>query len=144
MAGTLNSTANEATFNPNRIAAGVPVNFFVVNQGKRGGAFLVDNNLQTWYDAVTLEFRRRMANGLLIQANYTFGKALVNAYASNADLFDQPATLRDFHLRKNPAPFDVTQAFKTNFIYELPFGTRQDVHVRCAWPGKWSAGRLDL
>src|SRR6185369_6994047 len=31
-------------------------------------------------------------------------------------------TLRDFHLRKGFAPFDVTQAFKTNFIYELPFG----------------------
>jgi hypothetical protein len=122
LAGTLNSTANEATFGPNRIASGVPVNFFVVNQGKRGGAFLVDNNFQTWYDAVTLEFRRRFSDGLLLQANYTFGKALVNGYASNSDLFDQPATLRDFHLRKNVAPFDITQAFKTNFIYELPFG----------------------
>ncbi|MGZ8844934.1 MAG: outer membrane beta-barrel protein [Pyrinomonadaceae bacterium] len=122
LAATLNSTGNEATFNPNRVASGVPVNFFVVNQGKRGGAFLVDNNFQTWYDAVTVEFRRRMADGLLLQANYTFGKALVNGYASNADLFDQPVTLRDFHLRKNVAPFDVTQAFKTNFIYELPFG----------------------
>jgi hypothetical protein len=47
---------------------------------------------------------------------------LVNGYASNADLFDQPASQRDYHLRKGFAPFDVTQAFKTNFIYELPFG----------------------
>jgi Carboxypeptidase regulatory-like domain len=122
LAGTLNSTGNEATFNPNRIASGVPVNFFVVNQGKRGGAFLVDNNSQTWYDAATLEFRRRFSKGILLQANYTFGKALVNGYASNSDLFDQPATLRDFHLRRGVAPFDITQAFKTNFIYELPFG----------------------
>ena len=120
--GTLASTANEALFAANRTAAKIPYNFLVVNPGKRGGAFMVDNNSQTWYDAVTLEFRRRMADGLLIQANYTFGKALVNGYASNADLFDQPATLRDFHLRKGFAPFDVTQAFKTNFIYELPFG----------------------
>jgi hypothetical protein len=122
LAGTLASTANEALFAANRTAAKIPYNFWVVNPGKRGGAFVVNNNSQTWYDAVTLEFRRRMANGLLIQANYTFGKALVNGYASNADLFDQPATLRDFHLRKSFAPFDVTQAFKTNFIYELPFG----------------------
>jgi len=120
--GSIASTANESAFGPNRTSWGVPSNFFVVNPGKRGGAFNVDNNFQTWYDAVTLEFRRRMADGLLIQANYTFGKALVNGYASNADLFDQPATLRDFHLRKGFAPFDVTQAFKTNFIYELPFG----------------------
>lgn len=121
-AGTLASTANEATFAANRVAAGIPYNFWVVNPGKRGGAFIVENNFQTWYDAVTVEFRRRMADGLLLQANYTFGKALVNGYASNSDLFDQPATLRDYHLRKNVAPFDITQAFKTNFIYELPFG----------------------
>ncbi len=122
LAGTLASTANEALFAANRTAAGIPYNFWVVNPGKRGGAFLVDNNFQTWYDAVTVEFRRRMADGLLLQANYTFGKALVNGYASNADLFDQPASLRDYHLRKNVAPFDITQAVKTNFIYELPFG----------------------
>jgi hypothetical protein len=122
MAGTFNSTVNESVFNPNRIAAGVPANFFVVNQGKRGGAFLIDNNNQTWYDAVTFEYRRRLARGLLIQSNYTFGKALANEFASSSVVFDQPASIRDFHLRKDVSPFDITQAFKTNFIYELPVG----------------------
>ncbi len=121
-AGTLASATNEATFGPNRTAWGVPANFFLVNPGKRGGAFLITNNNQTWYDAVTVEFRRRMSQGLLIQSNYTFGKALVNSYASSSVVFDQPATLRDFHLRRDVAPFDITQAFKTNFIYELPVG----------------------
>lgn len=122
LAGILNSTANEGSFAANRIAGLVPANFFVVNQGKRGGAFVIDNNNQTWYDAVTFEFRRRLAKGLLVQSNYTFGKAQANAYASSSVVFDQPATIRDFHLRKNVAPFDITQAFKTNFIYELPVG----------------------
>jgi hypothetical protein len=122
LAGILNSTANEGSFLANRTAAGVPVNFFVVNQGKRGGAFLIDNNNQTWYDAATIEFRRRLARGLLVQSNYTFGKALSNSYASSSVVFDQPATIRDFHLRKDVSPFDITQAFKTNFIYELPVG----------------------
>ncbi|HYW69705.1 MAG TPA: TonB-dependent receptor, partial [Pyrinomonadaceae bacterium] len=122
LAGVLNSTANEGTFAANRLAAGVPANFFVVNQGKRGGAFVIDNNSQTWYDAATIEFRRRLAHGILIQSNYTFGKALGNTYASSSLAFDQPATIRDFHLRKDVSPFDITQAFKTNFIYELPFG----------------------
>jgi hypothetical protein len=122
LAGTLNSTANEGSFAANRIAGGVPANFFVVNQGKRGGAFLIDNNNQTWYDGATLEFRRRFSRGLLVQSNYTFGKALANSYASSSVVFDQPATLRDFHLRRGVTPFDITQAFKTNFIYELPFG----------------------
>ncbi|HEX3084728.1 MAG TPA: TonB-dependent receptor, partial [Pyrinomonadaceae bacterium] len=122
LAGILNSTGNEATFGPNRTAAGVPINFFVVNQGKRGGSFIIDNNSQTWYDAATLEFRRRLARGLLVQSNYTFGKGLANAFASSSVVFDQPATIRDFHLRKDVSPFDITQAFKTNFIYELPVG----------------------
>ena len=131
-ANQLATTQNESAFAANRVAAQIPYNFWVVNPGKRGtalavnsgtgGAFLVDNNNQTWYDAVTIEFRRRMAKGLLLQANYTFGKALANAYASSSSQFDQPATIRNFHLRKDVAPFDITQALKTNFIYELPFG----------------------
>src|SRR5439155_1320391 len=30
--------------------------------------------------------------------------------------------LRDYHLRKDVSPFDITQAFKSNFIYEIPVG----------------------
>jgi len=120
--GILAGTANEGTFAANKVAAGIPYNFWVVNPGKRGGSFLIDNNGQTWYDAITLEYRRRLAKGLLVQSSYTFGKAMGNWYQSASNVFDQPATLRDFHLRKNVAPFDITQSFKTNFIYELPVG----------------------
>jgi len=120
--GIFAGTANEATFGPQRAAWNFPTNFWVVNGGKRGGSFLVNNGAQTWYDAATLEFRRRFADGLLLQASYTFGKSLANTYASSSVVFDQPATLRDYHLRKDVSPFDITQAFKTNFIYELPIG----------------------
>ena len=120
--GSIASAGNDGTFGPNRAAWGVPYNFFVVNAGKRGGSFTVENNGQTWYDAATLEFRRRFSRGLLVQANYTMGKALANTYASSSVNFDQPATLRDYHLRKDVSPFDVTHAFKSNFIYELPVG----------------------
>jgi hypothetical protein len=120
--GVITSTLNEATFGPNRAAWGVPLNFFIVNMNKRGGSFLINNGGQTWYDAVTLEFRRRFSKGLLVQSNYTLGKALGNTFASSSVVFDQPATLRDYHLRKGVSPFDITQGFKTNFIYELPFG----------------------
>jgi len=120
--GSLASTNNETSFGANRAAWGVPYNFFVVNPGKRGGSFIIENSGQTWYDAATIEFRRRMSRGLLLQGSYTFGKALANTYASSSSVFDQPATLRNYHLRKDVSPFDVTQAFKTNFIYELPVG----------------------
>lgn len=99
-----------------------PYNHFLVNPGKRGGSFLVNNNAQSWYDAITVEYRRRLSRGLLVQANYTFGKALSNTYASSSSVFDQPSTLRDLWPRKGVTPFDIRQAFKTNFIYELPVG----------------------
>ena len=125
-AGVIAGTANESLFNPNRIAAGIPINFFLANPGKRGGAFLFTNEGETTYDGVTIEFRRRFAKGLLVQSSYTFSKALSNMYASNADLFDQPATLRpELDNRRGVTPFDITQAFKTNFIYELPIGRGQ-------------------
>jgi hypothetical protein len=99
-----------------------PYNHFLVNAGKRGGAFIVDNSGRTYYDAATVEIRRRLSKGLLVQSSYTFGKAINNTYASSAVVFDQPATLRDFDLKRNVAPFDVTHSLKTNFIYELPVG----------------------
>jgi hypothetical protein len=125
-ANTIAGTANESLFNPNRIAAGIPINFFVVNPGKRGGAFLFTNEGETTYDGLTIEFRRRFAKGLLVQSSYTFSKALSNMYASNSDLFDQPSTLRkELDVRRGVTPFDITQAFKANFIYELPVGRGQ-------------------
>jgi hypothetical protein len=89
------------------------------------GAFVVDNSGQSYYDAATVELRRRFSRGLLVQANYTFGKAIANTYASSSAVFDQPNTLRNFNLRKGLAPFDITQSLKMNFIYELPVGRGQ-------------------
>ena len=99
-----------------------PYNMFAVNPAKRGDAFLVNNTAQSWYDAVTVEFRRRFSRGLLVQSSYTFGKALSNTFASSGSVFDQPTTLRNNWLRKGASAFDIRQAFKTNFIYDLPVG----------------------
>ena len=99
-----------------------PYNMFYANAGKRADPFLVNNTGQTWYDAVTVEFRRRFSRGLLVQGSYTFGKALANEYASSSSVFDQPATLRNLWLKKGVTPFDIRHGFKTNFIYELPIG----------------------
>ena len=99
-----------------------PYNHFLVNPGKRGGTFTVENDGQTWYDAFTIEFRRRMSDGLLVQGSYTFGKSLANTYASSSAVFDQPATLRNLWVRRGVTPFDIRHGLKANFIYELPFG----------------------
>jgi hypothetical protein len=130
-AATIGQTTNASLFEPTRISAGIPVNFFYVNPSKRGGgAWILDNSSKTWYDAFQFEFRRRMTKGLLIQMNYTFSKALANTFASSSVAADQPATLHPgLDMRRGVSPFDVTHAVKTNFIWELPVGR-----------GKWLAG----
>jgi hypothetical protein len=127
LAGILGGTANASLFEPTRISAGIPINFFFVNPGKRGGgAWTIGNSGKSYYDAFQFEFRRRLSKGLLVQANYVFGKSLSNTFASSSVVADQPATLREgLDMRYGVTPFDITQALKTNFIWELPIGRGQ-------------------
>lgn len=110
-------------------SAGLPANLFVVNPNLQGGSFLVDNGGHTYYDAVQIEVRRRMARGLLVQANYTFSKGISNMFASSSVVGFQPSSLRNQNLDRVESPFDLRHAFKTSWIYELPVGR-----------GRWLAG----
>lgn len=118
-----------STFINNGITAGLPANFFIVNPGKLGGAWTIENNGRSSYDSLQIELRRRLSRGLLVQANYTFAKAFTNMFASSSAVASQPSTLRDMSLSKTLSPFNIAHAFKVNWIYELPFGK-----------GQWLAG----
>src|SRR5262249_7005669 len=64
-----------ATFRDNAAKAGLPKNFMLTNPDLRGGADIIGNGGWTRYDAMQIEVRRRMSNGLLVQAGYDFAKA---------------------------------------------------------------------
>ncbi|MER3631074.1 MAG: hypothetical protein C4325_01955, partial [Blastocatellia bacterium] len=82
------SFENNATRRNNAIANGLPINFFYVNPTTGvNGSFTVDNSNKTWYDSGVIELRRRLANGLRMQASYVFSKAQANAYASSSVVF---------------------------------------------------------
>lgn len=124
--GTFTSNfINTAGFRNNGITAGLPANFFLVNPGKLGGGWSIENNGRTWYDSLQVELRRRLSKGLLVQGNYTFAKAFTNAFTSSSVVAGQPSTLRNMTLSKTISPFNVTHAVKVNWIYELPFGRNQ-------------------
>ena len=98
-------------------------NFFVVNPlAASAGSYLVTNDGHSTYNALQIELRRRLSNGLLIDGSYTFAKSLSNMFANSSSVFSQPTTLRDLDYDKGPSPFDLRQAFKINGIYELPIG----------------------
>jgi hypothetical protein len=103
---------SDATRRANALAAGLPSNFFLVNPDKRGGAWDLTNWGGSNYNAVTVEFRRRFSQGLLINSNYTFGKAMQYIWVS----------FRKREGERGVSPLNITHAFKANWIYDLPVG----------------------
>lgn len=95
-------------------------NFFLANpnaattQAVTNGSFSNYNSLQT-------EIRRRMSKGLMLQANYTFSKAITDSEGSQSTL-ESYRTFRNIRLDRHRASYDQTHRFIGNFIYELPFG----------------------
>jgi hypothetical protein len=69
------------------------------------------------YHGVQTQIDRRFANGLFLNANYTFSKALdtqdVNTDFSRIDGFDKQANY-------GPAGFDRRHIFNFNWVYQLP------------------------
>jgi Carboxypeptidase regulatory-like domain len=118
-----NGIATNATRYANMTAAGYPANYFVVNPTVAGGGtFDVLPWGSSYYDSGQVELRRRLAAGMQFQMNYSFSKSLADGATASSSTFSQPTTLRDLRMDKVPDGFDIRQAIKANYIYELPFG----------------------
>jgi hypothetical protein len=121
LANQLGNTTGNIAFQNNRIAAGLPANFFVANPTVLGGnSILATNDASSTYNALQVELRRRFSGGLLVQGNYTWSHSLTNIFGSGGTI--QPRTLRNRDIDRGPSPFDIRHAFKANWIYELPIG----------------------
>jgi len=122
--GTLaNSIATNATRLNAMIAAGYPSNFFQVNPTVgNGGAYLMTNWGSSYYDALQVELRRRLSRGLSVQGSYVWGHTLADGALTSSSDLSQPTTLRNLRLDRIPTTYDIRQAIKANWIYELPFG----------------------
>ncbi|MGD9590361.1 MAG: TonB-dependent receptor [Pyrinomonadaceae bacterium] len=118
------SFENNSTRRNNALANGLPINFFYVNPTTGvNGSYTVDNSNKTWYDSGVIEIRRRLSDGLRINASYVFSKAMANAYASSSVVFagfsQRPGGI---DLARNVQAFDITHNFKFDGTYDLPFG----------------------
>ena len=117
---------NNATYMGRLVAAKYPANLFIVNPSvASGGSYLITDWGKSYYDAVQIEYRRSLASGLQIQANYVFSKSLADGATASSYVYSEPTTFRNLGLDKVPASFDIRNAFKINFIYELPIGTNK-------------------
>jgi hypothetical protein len=114
-AGNLNN--HPAAANP----AAVPFISFVKNPAA-GAVNLMMNDASYHYNSLQIEVRRRFADGLYFQANYTFAKNLTNAVGTGQTLFEPYLDNNNKDLDKQRADFDQTHTFNFNGIYQLPFG----------------------
>ena len=107
------------------IAAGLPANFFQVNPlNYSGGSWVIENTSKSWYDAAVIEVRRRLSQGLRVQASYVFSKSQANGYAVSSTIGSSALSSRGLgdDLAKTLQPFDLRHNFKVDATYDLPFG----------------------
>ena len=103
------SALDTTTFRANAIAAGLPTNFFVMNPST-SGSWIVQDREGTRYNSFQAELRRRLSQGLMVSANYTYGirKSLTN----NSIRFDR------MEVDSTGVPHEV----EMNWVYEVPVG----------------------
>jgi hypothetical protein len=98
-----------AAFRANALAAGLPRNLLVLNPMVSGTFVATDDNW-TKYNSLQVDLRRRLAQGLLVGANYTYGEGTSSFFK----------TLRSDRITVDNT--DVPHVFKMNWHYEVPVG----------------------
>ncbi len=111
------------------LAGRLPVNFFQANPFVASSRSMLNDGFSTFH-AIEIEARRRFAQGLSVQANYSFSKALSDFDGDANELLNdtRPSSVRDTrYTTRQIAP---RHQFNANWVYELPFG-----------PGKYFGGQ---
>jgi len=85
-------------------------------------AGLLTNEARYNYNALQVEFRRRLSGGLYFQANYTFSKTLSTSPGTDQRRQEFELDANNPNLEYARAEYDQTHVINLNSIYELPFG----------------------
>ena len=103
-------------------AAHLPQNFFVTNP-QFANVYLVGNNGNSTYNALEVEFEKRFSHGFVYQGNYTWSKALGENELGSTQYYDNNyRNPQNRSFDKRIMTFSRTSVFKSNAVYELPFG----------------------
>ena len=115
LAGSFANTLGTTFSNVSNLkkAGNQPANLFTVNPDALGGAFLLTDPNQSSYNGLQIEVRRRMANGLQLNGNYTWSHSMGTGALG---------TIRNIAGDNAPGGSDLRHSFKLETLYELPFG----------------------
>lgn len=99
--------------------------FFLRANPEAGNVDYIGNGSFSNYHAMQAEIRRRLRNGLYIQANYSWSKSFTDFDGSSSNFSALLDLDNGAALEKKRQTNDLTHIFKTNGLYELPFGRRK-------------------
>ncbi len=80
----------------------------------------VSNEASSDYNALQLQFKRRMSQGLQTLVAYTWSKSLDNASDESLLNFNAPVVSMDPDIDRGLSTFDIRHAFTASASYELP------------------------
>jgi hypothetical protein len=89
------------------------------------------------FHGFTVTVRRRLANGLQFDFNYTLSHSIDNGSATEAGAGEEGAAIQDIYnlsAFRGSSDFDIRQNFNANFMYSLPFGKgKRFLHNALGW-----------
>jgi hypothetical protein len=98
------------------------INFFRPNP-YASALNVLDDEGNSWYHGLQVDFRKSYSKGLDLRANYTFSKSMADMNNSGDQTATaQPRTLRDRTLDRQPIFNDRRHSFKAYWTYDLPMG----------------------
>jgi len=93
------------------------------------GANAVGNISNSTYNALQVDVHRRLTRGLQFQSNYTYSKVLSDSTGDLQTRFEAYLDNANPKAERSRPPYDVTHAFKSNAVYNLPFGEGHGLNV---------------
>lgn len=84
-----------------------------------GSAQLVTNAAKSNYDALQLQFQRRLSHGFQVLASYTWAHSIDTASASSIENGSNALTALNPNLNRGPSDFDIRNALSVAFTYEV-------------------------
>lgn len=97
-----------------------PINFY--QNPVAQGANMMTNYSNASYNALQVNYTRRFSRGVSWQANYVWSKSLSDTGGDNIFNFEPFLDINNPKLERAPTVFDLRHAFKSNFVWDLPFG----------------------
>ncbi len=107
-----------------------------------GDATFVDNTASSDYQALQVQFRRRLSRGLQVLASYTFAHSIDDASAGSGFVLSDLGVPGNAKQNRGDSDFDIRHSFTAGVTYDIPSPSAN--RIARAFLGGWSIDNLLL